>query len=197
MSKPVVAALNGMALGGGLELAMRCHGIVADRRAFLQFPEITLGIAPGIGGMVVPYRRWPDAAPVLHDMIRLAKRIKAEQAHQLGIVDSLHDGYAELIQAAVARVDKLHGNAAPPAGEPVEIAELAAVEPIGPGKAVLSKEVIAIIEQAIRDAAAADTLDAALEIGYLAFAASACTAAAKEGVTSFLERRKPDFEQTG
>ena len=54
MDKPVVAALNGMALGGGFELAMRCHGLVALRDAWMQFPEITLGILPGIGAMVVP-----------------------------------------------------------------------------------------------------------------------------------------------
>ena len=54
MDKPVVAALNGMALGGGFELAMRCHGLVAMRDAWMQLPEITLGILPGIGAMVVP-----------------------------------------------------------------------------------------------------------------------------------------------
>ncbi|HEX7156418.1 MAG TPA: 3-hydroxyacyl-CoA dehydrogenase NAD-binding domain-containing protein, partial [Burkholderiaceae bacterium] len=54
MRKPVVAAVNGMALGGGLELAMRCHGIVAVGQAWLQLPEIRLGIVPGIGAMVVP-----------------------------------------------------------------------------------------------------------------------------------------------
>ncbi|MCZ7655666.1 MAG: enoyl-CoA hydratase-related protein [Rhodocyclaceae bacterium] len=52
MKKPVIAALNGMALGGGLELAMRCHGIVALNSAWMQLPEITLGIVPGIGAMV-------------------------------------------------------------------------------------------------------------------------------------------------
>ncbi len=46
MKKPVVAALNGMALGGGLELALRCHAIVATASASLQFPEVTLGIVP-------------------------------------------------------------------------------------------------------------------------------------------------------
>src|SRR5690606_18115227 len=56
MRKPVVAALNGMALGGGFELAMRCHSLVAVRDASMQLPEVTLGIVPGIGAMVVPYR---------------------------------------------------------------------------------------------------------------------------------------------
>ena len=64
MDKPVVAALNGMALGGGFELAMRCHGLVAMRDTWMQLPEVTLGILPGIGAMVVPYRRWPAAAAV-------------------------------------------------------------------------------------------------------------------------------------
>jgi len=59
IEKPVVAAVNGFAMGGGLEIAIRCHRLVATRNATLQFPEITLGILPGIGGCVVPYRRWP------------------------------------------------------------------------------------------------------------------------------------------
>ena len=58
-----------MALGGGLELVVRCHGIVAVENAWLQFPEITLGIAPGLGGMVIPYRRWPAAAATFHSML--------------------------------------------------------------------------------------------------------------------------------
>ncbi len=54
-----------------------------------------------------------------------------------------------------------------------------------------------IIAAAIREAAAADGLETALEIGYKAFAASACTAAATEGVTAFLAGRRPDFGKTG
>jgi enoyl-CoA hydratase/3-hydroxyacyl-CoA dehydrogenase len=46
MKKPVVAAVNGFAMGGGLEVAIRCHRIVATANAVLQFPEITLGILP-------------------------------------------------------------------------------------------------------------------------------------------------------
>ena len=62
MEKPVVAAVNGLAMGGGVEVALRCHSLVADRDAFFQLPEITLGILPGMGGAVVPYRKWPHAS---------------------------------------------------------------------------------------------------------------------------------------
>ena len=92
---------NGMALGGGLELAMRCHAMVALRDAWIQFPEVTLGIAPGIGGMVVTYRTWPRAASLFHDMLRLAKKLGAAEAFELGVVDRLADRYPELIQLAV------------------------------------------------------------------------------------------------
>ena len=53
-----------------------------------------------------------------------------------------------------------------------------------------------ILENAVRDAAQAATLDAALEIGYRAFGASALTAAAREGIGAFQEGRKPDFSKT-
>lgn len=62
MNNPVVAAVNGMALGGDSDLAMRCHALVATLRAMFQFREITLGILPGSGGLIIPYRRWPQAA---------------------------------------------------------------------------------------------------------------------------------------
>jgi len=77
MEKPVVAAVNGLALGGGLEVAIRCHSMVALENATLQFPEISLGILPGIGGCVVPYRRWPRGAALFHEMICLARPLKS------------------------------------------------------------------------------------------------------------------------
>jgi enoyl-CoA hydratase/3-hydroxyacyl-CoA dehydrogenase len=89
------------------------------------------------------------------------------------------------------------------AGEPSSIAQgpvpLAPLQPIAPAAAngqPLSKEIMAILENAVRDAAAAGSLDAALEIGYRAFGASARTAAAREGITAFQEGRKPDFSKT-
>lgn len=193
MDKPVVAALNGIALGGGLELAMRCHAIVAQREAELGFPEITLGIAPGIGAMVVPYRRWPHAAALFHAMLRRAERVSAAQAHEAGIVAELADDYASLIRQAVARVNALAGARRAPLDGPVAIAPFDAVD----AAPALSHEVIGIIEDAVLEAARAPTLGAALEIGYQAFGRSACTAAAREGIAAFGERRRPDFSQTG
>ena len=57
----------------------------------------------------------------------------------------------------------------------------------------LSARASAIIRQAIMDAAPAPSLDEALEIGYAASGESACTAAAREGISAFIEKRKPDF----
>lgn len=196
MDKPVVAALNGMALGGGLELALRCHGIVAKRDSWFQFPEVTLGIAPGIGGMTVPYRRWPEAAETFNDMLRRATKLKAGQAHELGIVDALADSYSSLIEAACARVKEL------PAGKPVVSEKpfslsLGKVDAVAANGMPLSNKAIEIITSAIEDGAKADSLSKALDIGYAAFGVSACTAAAKEGITAFTQRRKPDFNTTG
>ncbi len=196
MQKPVVAALNGMALGGGLELAMRCHGIVAVKDAWMQLPEITLGIVPGIGAMVVPYRRWPLAAETFHGMLRRAEKLKAPQAHALGVVDALADDLPGLIAAAVSRVQALAGQPSGIAQGSVALTPLGKIEPAAASGQPLSKEIMAILENAVRDAAQADTLGAALEIGYRAFGASALTAAAREGIGAFQEGRKPDFSKT-
>jgi len=189
MKKPVVAALNGMALGGGLELAFRCHGIVAVEDAWLQLPEATLGIAPGVGGMVIPYRRWPSAAPVFHDMMRRGTKLSAGEAHRLGIVGALVDTES-LIVSAVDMVRELAGEITPPPEGPVEIPPFPRLEPAMLAEEGLSPEVVDIIEAAIRDAATAEELHEALEIGYSAFAAAACTKAAREKITAFVSDGK-------
>ncbi len=199
MSKPVVAALNGMALGGGFELAMRCDAILATRDAWMQLPEVTLGILPGIGAMVVPYRRWPQASAVFDGMLLRAERLKAARAHELGIVEALAGDAQSLVAAAVARVREL---ARAPRKRPVPDSAVA-LPPfsgeIGAGAdgKTLSRATLALMQDAIRAAAAAPTLAEALEAGYLAFGASACTAAAREGIAAFHERRSPDFGRTG
>lgn len=196
MKKPVVAALNGMALGGGLELVMRCHAIVALKDAWMQFPEITLGIVPGIGAMVVPYRRWPQAAPAFHGMLRRAERLSAANSLELGMIDTLAGNVAELIGQAVARVRALGERPDVIAAGPVDIAPLPPVDPVAASGQPLSREIMGILEATIMKAAAAPTLAEALEVGYRAFGASACTPAAREGIGAFMAGRKPDFSST-
>jgi enoyl-CoA hydratase/3-hydroxyacyl-CoA dehydrogenase len=147
--------------------------------------------------MVVPYRRWPKAATVFHDMLRLAQRLPADKAHALGVVDELADSYETLIKQAVQRVRKSAGAGVRIAEGAVDIASVADVETPVARKLPLSSEVVGIIGRAVHDAARASTLTEALEIGYAAFGATACTDAAREGIAAFQEKRKPDFKKTG
>ncbi|KAL0739136.1 hypothetical protein Bca4012_015346 [Brassica carinata] len=71
--KPIVAAVEEVALGGGFELALACHARVAAPKAQLSLPELTLGLIPGFGG--------PD--------LFLSKSISSEEGHQLGLIDAL------------------------------------------------------------------------------------------------------------
>jgi len=194
--KPVVAALNGMALGGGLELAIRCHAIVAVPQARLQFPEVGLGIAPGIGGLVVPYRKWPGAASIFHRMLRTAAGVDAAAAASHGVLDTCN-GSEELLPKAIAKVHALAGKIHPPRDGAVSIGALPPEPAVAADGRVLSAVVRDIIDKAIIDGAAAPTWEAALEVGYAAFGATATTAAAREGISAFGERRAPDFAKTG
>lgn len=193
MEKPVVAAVNGLALGGGLEIAIRCHSIVAARNATFQFPEITLGILPGIGGCVVPYRKWPQGASTFHEMICLARPMTAKEAADIGMVATVTDDYSEMIREAVKEVENIQGKIERVPDGSVDIPEITIpAQPMAAGLA-LSKEAISIAVKTIKDGAAADTLADALEVGYRGFGEIACTDAAKEGIAAFLEKRRPEY----
>ncbi len=195
IQKPIVAAVNGMALGGGFEIALRCHGTVATKNAFFQFPEITLGILPGIGGSVVPYRKWPQGAKLFHEMICLARPMNAREALEIGMVSKIVDDVPDLIKAAVEEVKNLQGKIRRIPDGKVEIPEFSLPDPPVAGKQPLSKEAVAITIKTIQAGAAAATFAEALEIGYKGSAEIACTEAAKEGITAFLEKRRPDFKK--
>jgi enoyl-CoA hydratase/3-hydroxyacyl-CoA dehydrogenase len=195
MKKPVVAAINGMALGGGFEIALRCHSMVATQNASFQFPEITLGILPGIGGCIVPYRKWPHGAKLFHEMICLARPLNVWEAMDAGMVTKVVDDYPDLIKAAVEEVKNIAGKIKRIPDGKVEIPAFTIPDPPMAGKQALSKEAVSITLKTIKAGAAAATFAEALEMGYQGNAEIACTEAAKEGITAFLEKRRPEFKK--
>jgi 3-hydroxyacyl-CoA dehydrogenase len=98
MKKPVVAAIHGTALGGGLEVALSCHYRVALSSAKVGLPEVKLGILPGAGGT----QRFPRIAGVENalDAIVSGRHIGAKVAKAWGVVDELVDD--NLLDAAIA-----------------------------------------------------------------------------------------------
>jgi enoyl-CoA hydratase len=106
LPKPIVAAINGFALGGGLELALACDIRIASETAQLGLPEVSLGIMPGWGGSQRMARLvGPSMAKLL---MMTGQRIDAREAHRLGIVEQVHPA-AELANAAKQLAQTLAG----------------------------------------------------------------------------------------
>lgn len=109
MAKPCIAAINGVALGGGLEFALACHYRVADVHAEFGQPEINLRLLPGYGGT----QRLPR---LLHtrtngtgllraiELILGGRSISAEEAHAIGLIETLATGENDSLSVAVALV---------------------------------------------------------------------------------------------
>ena len=85
--KPVVAAINGFAFGGGCEMALACHFRYASDNAVMGLPEVTLGIIPGYGGT----QRLPRIIGKgrAMELILTAGRVDAEEAHRIGLVNKV------------------------------------------------------------------------------------------------------------
>jgi len=88
LGKPVIAAINGFALGGGCELAIACHMRFAADGAKLGLPEVGLGIIPGYGGT----QRLPRLVGLGRalELIASARMIDAQEAYRIGLVNSVH-----------------------------------------------------------------------------------------------------------
>lgn len=160
--KPLIAALSGYTLGGGLELAMCCDIIIASEGTKLGQPEINIGIIPGGGGT----QRLPRAVGKYKamEMILTGATISAEEAKALGLVNRIV-----------------------PPGKYLEEATKLASE-------IASKAPIAVRSAKKAIAASQEMgLSAGLELGLTLFYDLFDTADKKEGMSAFLEKRKPNF----
>ena len=94
MKKPLVGAIGGFALGGGLELALGCHYRVAMPKALLGLPEVKLGLLPGSGGT----QRLPRVVPMAEavKMMTAGSPVSGDKAKQLGLVDEVEIGRAHV-----------------------------------------------------------------------------------------------------
>lgn len=87
LEKPVVAAINGFALGGGCELALACHVRIASERAQLGQPEVKLGLIPGFGGTQRLARL--VGRGLAQQLVLSGSMVNAEEAHRIGLVNEV------------------------------------------------------------------------------------------------------------
>ncbi|OKS89046.1 enoyl-CoA hydratase-related protein [Mucilaginibacter polytrichastri] len=158
-SKPVIAAINGYALGGGLELALAAHIRIASTTAKMGLPEVTLGLIPGYGGTQRLSKLVGSGKAF--EMILTADMITADEAYLVGLVNYVVEP-GEIIARAEALLNKM-----------LQRAPLALAAAIA----------------AINAAGAPDGFD--IEIAE--FGKCFGNKDTKEGITAFLEKRKPDF----
>ena len=109
-SKPVVAAINGIALGGGLETALCCNYRIADKNAFVGLPEVNLGLLPGGGGTQrLPRLAGPSEAL---KMMLTGAHVPAKKALDMGIVDGISE---DVVNESIEFIkNKADGNEEPP-----------------------------------------------------------------------------------
>ncbi|NLA65850.1 MAG: enoyl-CoA hydratase [Leucobacter sp.] len=163
LAVPVVAAVNGFALGGGCELAMACDYIFASENASFGQPEVGLGLIPGFGGTVRLAQYVGIAAA--REMVLTGRRIDAAEALQLGLALRVLPTVDELREAARASLLLAARN---------------------------SPAAVSSAKQTIREARHLST-DAGLGVELDAFAARFGTPDMVEGTSAFLEKRRPHF----
>ena len=107
LSKPVIAAVNGFALGGGLELAMSCHFRIASDNAKMGLPEVSLGVIPGYGGTQRLSQLVGKGKAM--EMVMTAGMIPADEALSLGLVNHV-TAQEELVPLANKLASKIMRN---------------------------------------------------------------------------------------
>lgn len=117
LKTPVIAAVNGFALGGGLELAMACHIRIASDNAKMGLPEVSLGVIPGYGGT----QRLPQLVGKgrAMELIMTAGMIPADEAYRIGLVNHVVP-QAELIEFTKSVAQKIMKNSPVAIGKAIE-----------------------------------------------------------------------------
>jgi methylglutaconyl-CoA hydratase len=162
--KPVVAAINGAAFGGGLELALMCDLRVAAKHAMVGLPETTLGIIPGAGGTQRLPRIVGEARA--KEIILLGRRLTADEALAWGLVNRVTPAGTHVVDDAVTWIEPI-ANGAP-------IAQAAALEAI--------------------DRAFASSLEIGLELEKVSYDKTLVSEDRREALAAFAEKRKPAFK---
>ncbi|MCB9644113.1 MAG: enoyl-CoA hydratase/isomerase family protein [Myxococcales bacterium] len=104
MPKPVIAAVNGVAFGGGSELALACDFIYASNKARFGLPEVKLGLMPGFGGTQRLMRKIPQG--MARELVYTGEPILADEAHRLGLVNKVTEPEA-LLDACLESAKKI------------------------------------------------------------------------------------------
>jgi len=160
-NKPVIAAINGFALGGGLELAMACHIRIASDNAKMGLPEVTLGLIPGYGGTQRLTGLVGKGRAL--EMIMTADMVTAAEAQQYGLVNHVVDS-----ETLLAKTEEIL-------------------------QKILLRAPLAIASAITAVNASTKAGVNGFEIEIDEFSKCFGTADFREGVTAFLEKRKPGF----
>jgi crotonobetainyl-CoA hydratase len=97
LDKPVIAAVNGMAVGGGFEIALCCDIIVAEEHAQFFLPEVKVGVVPDGGGMFRLPRRVPESLAL--EMLMTGRRLSTDEALRLGLINHVTPKGGALVKA--------------------------------------------------------------------------------------------------
>jgi crotonobetainyl-CoA hydratase len=108
LDKPVIAAVNGMAVGGGFEIALCCDIIVADGHAQFFLPEVKVGVVPDGGGMFRLPRRVPESLAL--EMLMTGRRLSTDEALRLGLINHVTPKGGALAKAKEIAADILEAS---------------------------------------------------------------------------------------
>ena len=212
-SKPTIAFLNGLSLGGGSELALACQKILATPAGSMGFPETAIGIFPGLGGMLRSARY--IGSSLAKYFVFTGAPISAEDAYDLGIVSKIIT--ADILEAeakalsAEAPIEKYKKKALPEKFLPLaaafsneNVGNLLSRTPFPDipeelgaklSKIISSKAFIALkMANEIMDKQETLTIEEAIEIELGGLVDIFSTQDALEGLSSSIERRKPVFK---